>query len=121
MNVTHENSGYPMRSDPRNRTKKRRLTDKLDKFAHEVLNQLTVINLSCFTIRIDTRADTNSAILAELERIEKAVGEITERLVALPQDTATTSETEVSRERPFPNVVQGNNVVPLIKRIQPPR
>ena len=118
MNVTHNNSGYPKRTDRRDQKNMRRLTDNLDKFAHEVLNQLTVINLSCFRLRIDTRADANGAILVELERIEKGISELTELLTTLPQEThaAATHEAESSAQEAPNKIAHGNNVVPFFTR-----
>ena len=76
----------------RGQAKKRRLKGGLDRLSHGFVNQLTVINLSCFRIRAVTPADGTPVVLAESERIEKAVAEVTELLASLPTKEGGSNE-----------------------------
>lgn len=49
----------------------------LRRLAHQIANQLTVINLSCFKLRHGVTNDPPTASLGDIERVERAVEEIT--------------------------------------------
>jgi hypothetical protein len=49
----------------------------LHRLAHEIANQLTVINLSCFRIRGNAAKALPASSLRNLERVERAIAEIT--------------------------------------------
>lgn len=66
--------------------KHQRRSSDLRRLAHELINQLTVINLSCFKIRSGTVAENEPAILNQLDLIEKTVAEAAEILANLSVD-----------------------------------
>ena len=79
--------------DPQRQAKKsRRRSQDLRRLSHEFINQLTVINLSCFRIRGVAAAASVPAVMAELERMERAVAEITELLANLPAEDEASSK-----------------------------
>ena len=55
----------------------------LSRIAHQIANQLTVINLSCFKLRCAAGAPLPVSILENIERVEKAVAEVTSLVQAL--------------------------------------
>jgi hypothetical protein len=91
MAITINRNGLPESSDlQRHPKKRRRRSSDLRRLSHEFINQLTVINLSCFRIRAIATMESSPTVLAELERIEKTVAEVTEMLANLPaEDDAT--------------------------------
>jgi hypothetical protein len=119
MATTNNPNGDPNCIYSRGPTKKRCLTAILDRLSHEFVNQLTVINLSCFRIRALSPADSARSVLAEIERIEKAVTEVTKLLASLPtkEDTGDGSQTAMSPSST--GLVQGNHAVPLVKKHRP--
>jgi hypothetical protein len=56
---------------------------RLDRLAHEMANQLTIMNLGCFKIRAAVRS-LGDPIVADIARIEKAVAEMTSLIEAWP-------------------------------------
>jgi hypothetical protein len=95
--------------------KRRRRSSDLRRLSHEFINQLTVINLSCFRIRGVAAMESAPAVLAELERIEKTVAELTEMLGNLPVADDATSPGSQS------GAAQGGKVYPLFKSYEPDR
>lgn len=73
------------RSGLTEKKRRRRLLD-LRRLSHELFNQLTLIHLSCFQIRGAVSAERACAVLAQIERIEKAAEEITDLLANLPAE-----------------------------------
>ena len=88
-----------------------RLSD-LRRLSHELINCLTVVNLSCFKIRGIPAVDRDPGILDQLETIEKTVAEAAELLVKLPEEDGTDAKISPSRRR-----VRGK-VYPLFKPIR---
>lgn len=82
---------------------------EIHQLIHEVLNQLTVMNLCCFKFRMAAAELLRPSVLADIDRIESAVIEITTLLEKLSQaKTPTTAECT----QPEPN---SHNVYPLFK------
>lgn len=52
---------------------------------HEIMNQLTVINLCCFKFRAAAKAAPEPSLLADLEKMEKAVVDLASLLEDLSQ------------------------------------
>ncbi len=64
----------------------------LRRLSHELVNCLTVINLSCFKIRGIPTVQSDLAGLTELETIEKTVAEAAELLVKLRDEDEARSK-----------------------------
>jgi hypothetical protein len=73
--------------------KKIRAQEDLHRFAHEIANQLTIINLSCFKLRGALAKGLPASPLGDLERVERAVLEMTNLVQTLgrPEDDPTTN------------------------------
>ena len=90
------------------------LPDEIHQIAHQLLNQLSVINLCSFKLESTLRGIGRPGVGADLDLIERAVHEATgwaERLSQLISDSAQA----VNPKKPAPAKVteQTNNVVPL--------
>lgn len=89
--------------------KKTRAQEDLHHFAHEIANQLTIINLSCFKLRGALAKGLPASSLGDLERVEGAVMEMTRLVQTLhrpeddpaptttPQDPLSQKTTKVYR------------------------
>jgi hypothetical protein len=73
--ISRPSNSLPKQKSAASRTKTRHRS-RLGGLAHEMDNQLTVISLSCFKIRVATRNQTSS-IVADIDRLETAVAEMT--------------------------------------------
>lgn len=58
---------------------------ELHHWVHEMLNQLTIMNLSCFKSRTAAESCCPSSLLVEIERMEQAVTEMTSLLESVSQ------------------------------------
>lgn len=91
----------------------------LRRLAHEIANQLTVINLSCYKIRGALAQGHASSISSDTERVEKAVGEITSLIQSLSLIEAD-SNLSVTHA-PLLTPAQPGNVYPLCDAIRKSR
>jgi hypothetical protein len=89
--------------------KSRRRSSDLRRLSHELVNHLTVINMSCFKIRGVAAVEMESEILNQIELIEKIVAEAAELLANLSVDDSASSAASPSDPAP------GGKVYPLFK------
>jgi hypothetical protein len=109
-------NGLPNKKPPRLQTnKRRRRSSDLRRLSHELVNQLTVINLSCFKIRGVAAVECEPGILVQLELIEKTVAEAAELLANLSVDDGASSAGSPS------DPALGGKVYPLFKSNRPER
>ncbi len=62
----------------------------LQHLLHEILNQLTVMNLCCFKFRAAAKQSCHPTLLVEIERMEHAVIEITSLLGKISESVKPT-------------------------------
>jgi hypothetical protein len=92
------------------RVRKRRLVG-IDRLAHQIANQLTVINLTCFKLRGAIK-DIPQSMDTDIERLESAVAEMNNLVELLSQLQEQTNPPE--RSKPAANSAGvPNNVYPL--------
>jgi hypothetical protein len=86
--------GVPRIPRARRAIRKRRLAG-LDRLAHEIVNQITVINLSCFKLRA-TLKNVAATVNPDIERLEKAVAEMNSLIEMLSQIEAQAAASNIS-------------------------
>jgi hypothetical protein len=82
INVPNTSPRKQKHSSRRQRKSKPRALD-LDRLAHEMINQLTVIQLSCFQLRGAIARGLDSSVLVDIDRMENTVVEMTSLLECL--------------------------------------
>ena len=94
----------------------------LRQLVHEIFNQLTVMNLCCFKFRGAVGRTIDLAVLADVDRMEKAIADLTVLLENLPRpktsapiDCAQPDALPVDSTAVQP---QPNNVYPLFKPLR---
>jgi len=88
----------------------------LDRLAHQIVNQLTVINLSCFKLRATVK-DAGASVNADIDRLENAVTEMNDLVEILSrlEDQPTAPDVAVCPKTPaYPNA-RPVNVYPLFE------
>jgi hypothetical protein len=95
---------------PTRRVRKRRLVG-IDRLAHQIVNQLTVVNLTCFKLRAAIK-DIPQSMDADVERLESAVAEMNSLVELLNRLQEQTNPSE--RSKPMANSTGvPSNVYPL--------
>lgn len=93
---------------------------EIRRFSHELVNHLTVINLSCDKIRCSMPASTDESIAIEFERIAMSVDECVKTLEAIAQrDHADPVQRRHPQARPA--AASTGNVFPLFELLEKPR
>jgi hypothetical protein len=91
----------------------------LRQLIHEMFNQLTVMNLCCFKFRGAVGRTIDLALLADVDRMEKAIADLTVLLENFPHPKTSTSIECAEPDGPSINAgaaePQPNNVYPLFK------
>ena len=86
---------------------------------HEILNELTVINLCCGEFRVVAEQSRHTSLLVDIERMEHAVIEMTSLLEKISESIKFTSAARASavpeRREPSTAQAQTSNVYPLFK------
>jgi hypothetical protein len=90
----------------RRRKKPRVPRNKFYRIAHEIANQLTIINLSCFKLR-GVLANEVAAVSENLEKVERAVLEISTlaQVLSSPEDEPALPRNDLSADSPRANNV----------------
>ena len=78
--------------------------EDMDRLLHELANQLTVINLSCFKLRGDVTQFLSQSSVAELDRVERAVIEMTSLVETLHPADKEPAPAPASAAPPAANV-----------------
>jgi SMC interacting uncharacterized protein involved in chromosome segregation len=105
----------PRLSQARSQTKKPRVAG-LQRLAHQIVNQLTVINLSCFKLRT-TLKNNAPFVNADIQRLEKAVTDMNVLVETLSQLEEHSAATSIAAN-PKATVIANNkadNVYPLFE------
>ena len=86
---------------------------------HEILNELTVINLCCGKFRVVAEQSRQSSLLVDIERMEHAVIEMTSLLEkafeSIKSDSVARASEVPHRREPSAAQAQTSNVYPLFK------
>ena len=86
---------------------------------HEILNELTVINLCCGKFRVVAEQSHHPSLLVDIEGMERAVIEMTSLLEKVSESIESTSAVGASavpqRSEPSAAQAQTGNVYPLFK------
>jgi hypothetical protein len=92
---------------------------ELQQLVHELTNQLTIMNLSCFKFRAAVVNVLDRSVSVEIDRIERTVSDMTSSLAKLPQAINATavgsSCAGVSRKSAKLSRSQPTKVYPLFK------
>ena len=87
----------------------------MDRLAHQIVNQLTVINLGCFKLRA-TLKDAGASVNADIDQLENAVSEMNVLVEILShlEDQPTVPGVAVCAKTPNPDA-RPVNVYPLFE------
>jgi hypothetical protein len=92
------------------------LPQEVRQIAHQLLNQLTVINLCSFKLRGRWAAAGAATLSHNAESLERAVEEAMLCAERLSQAIAASAESQTKRSPPVKASEQSHNVVPLFAR-----
>ena len=118
--MLEKSSDLPPKKKHRDQSTEQLPSPQLQQLLHELMNQLTIMNLCCFKFRAAALNNLDRSVSHEIDRIEVTVVELTSLLAKLPQainaSAANSSPAGVSRGNTKLSRSQSANVYPLSSR-----